>query len=715
MAERKSRRAVPEGQLSLEGLFEAGEQGEADTAKGASVAAPVAMPPAAAAVPGSPATGQWRSTLARLLAQIHERERSTTLDDELKDTLDVLSCAVEESARLGSVCTTPAEMTEIEPSVTPAHWGARLDRLVKAGLAADVPGYMVIEKNRAGRGRQNTPFTPMPPFVRDGEGEGARLYLTRFFEEELRLAGALARLAGKTFSLSATAQGAVKSVCSRSGCDAAQQAAIELALTHALSIVSGGPGTGKTRTVGVMLALMAILNASPDRALRFYLAAPTGKATGRLHESITGLLSDSTLAQELSVLSDPGKVKIVERTLHKWLVTPMPNGERPGPGNPLDCDVLVIDEASMMDTHLATRILSTVGGDTRVVVLGDKHQLAAVGPGSVFADISDATGPLSANTTMLTTSHRFRTGGLIDQVARRINQETGESVAENTRALVSMLGGPGGDDGTYRAQWHELPATLEAMDEKAQRDFRFYGLTPEELTWLDGYFENYWQPLLTLLNARSAQAYRDAYDPFIRAVLERRALCAQRDGAHSVSAINDYFTMRLLGQLQAAGFYDENASPEVGADGDGGRRSALPGDFPGRLLIVRQNHDLLGVFNGDVAVILPALDESGTPTDEWVADFMDGRRFRPVLLPRHETAFAMTIHQSQGSDFQEVGVFLPNPGVRRLASRELLYTGVTRTRGVVHLFGEERVLAQSMARSLERTSGLNARLGEILP
>ncbi len=667
------------------------------------------------------------SPLARLLIELLERlrrvEGKAPLSDWERFAIEHVANRLNRAVRQGSVsCLMP---TEGSPWARPVPWRngetvsevAMLEALEAIGLLGRASDYEARRLRHAGWGLAEGPFVAPRPLLLDNADatDTQRLYLTRFYDEERRLAKALMAHAQSTFALTEAQRASVESVCTAAGCDADQAAAIVRALENGLVIVSGGPGTGKTRTVGVLLSLLERSFPSEKGPLRCYLAAPTGKATGRLRESMDALLSPSNpIHTLLANLADPSRITIEERTIHKWLVTPTQRGLRPGPEAPLDCDVLVIDEASMMDSHLAMHLFEAVSPETRMVILGDKHQLAAVGPGSVFADISEPDGPLAANVQWLRTSHRFKTGGLIDQVARLINQDdaTPEASAKaNTRQLIALLGRSGARDSAgYEAWWHETPALEALTDEAEQRFFRLNGLTPAEKAWIDRYIERYWQALQPLLDATTEAAWQAAYQELKNVIMSTRALAAQRKGAHSVMAINDYFTNELLDRLEAGGYFASNRTYDT--MGVSSTEALRWQDFPGRLIIVRKNSDRLGVYNGDVAVIVPRW--APDPADRvWVADFLDDQRtLRPVLLPLHETAFAMTIHQSQGSDFMEVGVFLPSADRAMLASRELLYTGVTRTKRVVHLFGTEAMLALAMKQAMMRTSGLRSRLKE---
>ena len=262
------------------------------------------------------------------------------------------------------------------------------------------------------------------------EGPGgldSRLYFTRFFAEEVRLAKALWALASHQGSaLSLEMEALVQKLTVAFGSDALQTKAVRLALENHFSVISGGPGTGKTTTV--VLILECLLEENPN--LMIYLAAPTGKATGRMRESIEKMTKGDIghFFPRMQALVQASEKKdetrhVREHTIHKWLVTKTASGDKPSPENPLPADVLIIDEASMVDIHLAARLFEAVSSNTRVIILGDKHQLAAVGPGAVFAAISSTTGALAQHTVELKKSRRFAEGSVIARLASAINHE----------------------------------------------------------------------------------------------------------------------------------------------------------------------------------------------------------------------------------------------------------------------------------------------------
>ncbi|MFU0841358.1 MAG: hypothetical protein ACFWTZ_01855 [Burkholderia sp.] len=518
------------------------------------------------------------------------------------------------------------------------------------------------------------------PCVIDRATNLTRIYLRRFFAEEKSLSAALAAMGrAKGKPLGDKQKARAEELCRAFNADALQSRAVLLALSEPFAVICGGPGTGKTTTVALILE--CLLEDNPE--LRIGLAAPTGKATSRMRESIEGIASGDKKDSFpiLRRIADPGEeeLSVAERTIHKWLVTPTPSGERPGPGNPFALDVLIVDEASMIDSHLAARFFAAISPDTRLIVLGDKHQLAAVGPGSVFADISDAKGVLSAHTVELKKSRRFAEGTVIAELAAAIN--SGEEGADGEVAEILSRES---SDAKWKALWH-----CDAPDPRT-------GLSASAEAWLSGHIARYGRALVDFLTAqKKGEALETLWAALWREHASFGALCAQRRGVMSVEAVNRRFERGVRERLAAAGLLPADDASE---------------NYPGRAIIVRRNDDAIGAFNGDAGIILPSTGENGAPLTAVFGE--SARRIPPSLLPEHDTAFAITIHQSQGSEFDDVGVFLPSSPVSGLASRELLYTAVTRTKSAVTVFGSEEVLRHAVRTPAVRVSGLADRLAE---
>ncbi len=538
------------------------------------------------------------------------------------------------------------------------------------------------------------------PLVLDGDG---RLYLQRHFDLERRLARRLLRsatpFAADPMADQATAtQLATLFGPSQDGRPDWQMLATALALRSRLTVISGGPGTGKTTTVVNLLA--CLLARAPHT--RVVLAAPTGKAAARLAEALRGRADhlDAGLRARLPTSAT---------TVHRLL------GVRPGRGglaaagehaflhnadNPLALDLLVLDEASMLDLALATRLLEAVPLQARIVLLGDKDQLAAVESGAVFAELSAdpslspaASAQLASlcglPATMVQPPPPARPGALPDSVVwfqRNFRFAADSGIAR--LAAETLAGQPAA-----------VLATLRAPGVGA-------GVVPE-LTWLDDAGA---QPAAATLDAATsgyaayAKACRvalasGAFDDDSIAALHAafghfRVLCALREGPRGVLALNAALSHRLRQTI--------------------GTEAAEPGDahqpwFAGRPVMVQRNDPALRLFNGDIGLTLPDADGS---LQVWFPAADGGwRAVAPARLPAHETAWAMTVHKSQGSEFDAVLLLLPAQRSRVL-SRELLYTGITRARQQVLLAVGAGVLAATVQASSQRHAGLQARLHE---
>ena len=472
------------------------------------------------------------------------------------------------------------------------------------------------------------------PLVLDGSG---RLYLRRYFDYERRLAEALVRRAALP-ERGAPAQPA----------EDAQQRAVETALRQRLTVISGGPGTGKTTTVALLLARIL----EQDAAARIALAAPTGKAAARMLDTLRERARDLPAAIRERLPAE-------SHTIHRLLgVTADAGRFRHHAGNPLPVDVLVVDEASMLDLALAARLVEAVPDDARIVLLGDKDQLAAVEVGAVFAELSAREGsPLAPSVVWLTQSHRFAQDSGIGRLAADIN------AGEPDRALAWLAA-----NADPVAEWIEdAGASLPS----AARERILAGYAP------------YLQAL---------REQPDDAGAVFRAFERFRVLCAVREGARGVRELN-----RQLGE-HARAVLDHPLDP--------GGRSPW---YPGRPVMVAKNDYVLRLFNGDIGVCLP--DGAGALA-VWFPE--KGGAFRaiaPSRLPEHEDAWASTVHKAQGSEFDAVLCLLPEtPGP--VTVRELLYTAVTRAREKVTLAGSAEVFRAACAARTQRHAGLLERMRE---
>jgi exodeoxyribonuclease V alpha subunit len=519
------------------------------------------------------------------------------------------------------------------------------------------------------------------PLVFDGE----RLYLRRYWRDETLVANSI--------SARAAAARPVESHAVRTWLDllfASQRApqadapdwqklACAVALRGSVAIITGGPGTGKTYTVARLLALL--FATAPDAAQqRIALAAPTGKAAARLKQSIDKALTD--LAERVGdalPLRELTARMGAARTLHSLL------GARPDTrvfahhaGNPLDVDVLIVDEASMVHLEMMASLLDALPPDATLILLGDKDQLASVEAGAVLGDLC----------------HDAQAGGYSRATAEYVLEASGEALppaylgnagplAQQTVMLrhSRRFGGPIG----------QLALAVNAGDAAAaEAVLREVGEGP--LSWIEGAHQHQvvslalagYQPYLELLRAGPSGDHEE----WVRAVLQRfeafRILCAVREGEWGVSGLNTAIeaSLQTAGLLRRAGEW-----------------------YVGRPVMVTRNDYGTRVFNGDIGL---TLGDPARPGSLRVY-FLEGDEVRSVLATRLrsvETAYAMTVHKSQGSEFRHTVLVLPEDR-HGMLTRELVYTGITRASAQFTLVTPNgSVLAEAVARRTHRASGL---------
>ena len=507
--------------------------------------------------------------------------------------------------------------------------------------------------------------------------ENGLLYLRRYREYERRLAMQLGRIASQ--EMPATGIEPIAPLFASLFPDARdgdhQARAAALALRRALLLITGGPGTGKTTTIARLLVLRIAQALHADRPPpRIALAAPTGRAADRMADSLR-----RAVAQMAGLAIDAASLDALPTqasTLHRLLGT-IPDSPRfrHGNDNPLPFDIVVVDEASMVDLPLMCKLVEAVADGTQLILLGDPDQLPSVEAGDVLAAILAAAGDGDALS--------------MDDAAA-------------LRPLLADVPVDAEADGLrgHRVHLQRGWRQDESLDLAPLAQAVRYGDAAEALSLLRGgalanvhFHENVEDPL---------QARPDLLAHF-------RALARHTDPAQALQQAN---RLRLLTALREGPQGARGLNARIESALSGRRIGSPPAWFPGRLLLVTENSYRHGLFNGDVGICLAGAD--GTPlawfVDNGRGDGSNGvRAFHPAALPAHESAFAMTVHKAQGSEFDKVWLQLPRSDSRVL-SRELLYTGLTRARTALHLAGSAEVIATALSRHASRVSGLGWRL-----
>ena len=488
----------------------------------------------------------------------------------------------------------------------------------------------------------------MTPLILDG----SLLYLDRYWDYQARLIEAI-RQRLKAVSLpvdNAKLEESLDRLFSSAGPDDQRDAA-RTALNQHITFVIGGPGTGKTTTVKRILALLLEQTPKPE-ALKIALMAPTGKAAARLRDSIIEGLEHLPISETIRAAM-PHQASTIHRSLGPR--PRQPTRFRHDPDNPLNLDVVVVDEASMVDLALMVKLLEALSPSCKVILLGDANQLQSVEAGAVLGDICRAQMPELV--CELSTTYRFGSDSGIGSLSRSIQR------GAKAQSLAYLQGKTreGGIDGAYEdLQWIETDARADSGWEAQLESLVVSALRP-------------------CIEASHQGAFADA----LKRLDDLRILCAHRRGRRGVSGINSVIErwLRRRGLIAAQGEY-----------------------YVGRPLMIQRNDHLLGLYNGDVGVVVRVNSEEALVA--FSAANEEGYRVIPVSrIPAHETVFAMTIHKSQGSQLSHAVVMLPERG-SRLLTRELLYTAVTRARRRVTLVGSADVLEQALVESLPRTSGI---------
>ena len=542
--------------------------------------------------------------------------------------------------------------------------------------------------------------------------QNGKLYLQRYWQYESQLAAIIREKAAKTLDIDiTTAHALLRDLFD--GHDNAgsqtldwQKIAVCIAASQTLSFITGGPGTGKTTTVTKLLALLQGLAAKKGtahnkRVLNIQLVAPTGKAAARLTESISA--AKQKLPAELQA-NLPEQCQTIHRLLGAKPQSPyfIANAS-----HPLHLDVLVLDEASMVDLPLMAKLFAALPKHAQIILLGDQDQLASVETGSVLSDICAAShfqGDNFNNSLMAYSEtmqqHLTKLLSVPASTSLEIStSKTDQSVIRDNvvRLVKSHRFGENSGIGQLAKQVKagQVAQCLSLLKNEQFTDINWYQPTqtsPQTVaseilkTLITKLLPIYQQYTQAIQQGDLHQAFKYLY--------QQQVLCAQKSGYWGVTQLNAL----IESELHKQGLIDNSKDFYIG-----------------RPVMLSKNDHQLKLFNGDVGIVMPDPNNASLTKVWFVTPEGDLRGLLPSRLPSLETLYAMTIHKSQGSEFESVYLCLPpitanNQG--RGLNRELIYTGLTRAKTYFMLFGESKALSLSLGQQCVRGSGLAGRLSK---
>ena len=562
--------------------------------------------------------------LSYYFAQFISEQANTDIDDLL-----ALSAALVSEANLaGDVCIDLAQLQD-----KPLFNSSRFDFDIPRGIDSHQWMTHLATTTVVGSAARQTPL------ILDDQ----RLYLHRYWHYENQVAaGIRARLASEPVDKQALMMSIESLFADAKPEEQEQQNAVLQAVQQRFTVVSGGPGTGKTTTVVKILA--ALLTIQPDA--RIALAAPTGKAAARMMGSIQNRIDQINIDADKRSL-----IPTRASTLHRLLGYRQRHFQYDR-DHRLAVDCVIVDEASMIDLSLMFHLLQALPDHARLILLGDRDQLASVSAGNVMGDITghgrsldQATPELAGSIALLLHSYRFEESGGIANLAQQVN-------IGDTNAALSLLDG---DDESIHWQ----------INEEEQ-------LEPKCLDWI--------------LEAYQLMFEADSVSAALQHFEKTRVLSAINWGPLGVVELNQLISSKILAANQLP---------------DSGRFHGMP-------IMANRNHYELGIFNGDTGILWQT-------SRGLAACFDDGNSgVREISLNRlsdFSPAWVTTVHKSQGSEFDSVLLILPGDAEAEVLSRELLYTAITRARLHFHLHAGRSVITQTIHRLTKRDSGLAAKLG----
>ncbi|MFP3029593.1 MAG: exodeoxyribonuclease V subunit alpha [Arsenophonus sp.] len=453
-----------------------------------------------------------------------------------------------------------------------------------------------------------------------------------------------------------------------------QKIAVAVAVTSRISVISGGPGTGKTMIITRLLAALVQLS---DEKLIIKLTAPTGKAAARLTESLSSALLKLNLsADKYAVI--PEQAQTVHRLLGAQYNSQLLRYHK---DNTLLLDVLIIDEASMIDLPMMARLIEALPGHARVILLGDKDQLGSVEAGAVLGDLC-----------------RFSEFGYSRERAAQLTKITGYDLSDfisndgpEVKDRICLLrksyrfDAQSGIGRLATAIKHANIKNVRQLLAQKNTNITFFSInSPEKYAQLLlDTAECYNCYLVMIKTCRDPEEILSSFNHY-------RLLAALREGAYGVIELNDKLEQVLYrqGRIQRKSY-------------------SWSKNYEGRPIMITKNDSALNLFNGDIGIML----RDGKQGLKAFFQLPNGviKKIQPSRLPQHETAFVMTVHKSQGSEFEHAALVLA-PISTHIISRELIYTAITRAKSHMTIYADRNIFAKALMRSTEHRSGLTERL-----
>jgi len=533
--------------------------------------------------------------------------------------------------------------------------------------------------------------------------ENNRLYLYRYWEYEKILSESIKRRVKedvKDIDVSLLKESLKRLFPENSGPEKSgndinwQKVASLTAAIKRFCVISGGPGTGKTYTVAKILAIL--LEQARGEKLRIFLCAPTGKAAAKLGESIKKTKEELNCSETIKQA-----IPVETYTIHRMLkTTPGSPYFRYNSENLLPADVVIVDEASMVDLALMSKLISSIPMTAGLILMGDRDQLASVEAGSVLGDICDTSGIQMFSREYAKT---------IEEIAgEKVGEKPGEKPGEKIDTSIKA---------------YEKGQGLYDCIVVLKKSLRFTG---KSKIWELSQAVNKgdWKPILSILKNNNGlknnedrgikweefKASKDSYSIIAKRIIDGYMDYLKENDPLTALELFNRFKLLCALKVGPHGAYSLNRLAEEVLKKEKLIRTEMSNDYPwyrGRPVLITKNDYSLGLFNGDMGITMPDPKEGGSDLYVFFPEASgEVKRYSPYRIKEHETAYAMTVHKSQGSEFDHVCLVFPDKDYPVL-TRELVYTGITRARKSVLIWGSEDVLKSAVSRRIKRASGLN--------